>query len=740
MSVLPYGYYAVVAKDEEGALKSTLKYKGVEYELSAGVNAFESVLDAYAAASEIPGCVLPGLEYDEFKAPVILFDEGTFVIDKLTLTKSAYFLGQTAGISPNVPTAEGCDAPSMNPEWKSGVSELKGSYWRGVITAADTAAELIVFDGFSNLDARYADGRKEGETMQVVFRNIVHRGYSGHTLYLLNTAKANDINLKMENIRLCDFDDFDYGANFCRANVHSAVFEGICFSGTGQLFGLTSYSRGFNNASEMNEISTYSFRGCYFGNLHGENGLSSCCRAETNGVCLNIEDCVFVDAAKENQPFVTPSLSNGNCSAKISRCRFFDTRNNTGSAVCVFGDGDNIIIENCSFEGFAAFCEKAPKPVTDAPDFIGQTLTEPDGEVLDPHEISSDADFSVLDKMYEGCKCYYGDLHVHSNSGGTSDGKTPIEQYVADMDREQLDFVALVDHRQMRGFFLPAWDDERMIIGTEPGTRITDLKACRHNQSEIHYNMLFPHKYGLAMVLANFPEFEFHGDELTGSFKYPRFTVERFQELCRYVESIGGIVVHPHPKTMMASDDPLDYYECFGEHSFIETLYAGYSSAASARNYDLWVKILAAGKHMYTSAGSDSHGAVTNSAVSSFYTKERRGLTFFNKMKSADFAVGAFGMQMEIDGNPMGSEIEYCEGQVLRLRIGDFFAAAFKENTAYELRVYSDEGLCYASRFNGKYPQQLALKLKKRRFYRAEVVDVTHSYRIGIGNPIWLDK
>lgn len=739
MKKLPSGYYAVLQKNEDGTLPKSINFKGVDYSVKAGENAFATVIEAYSAAAKKPRTVLEGLDYPKLCAPVVLFSAGKHVIDGLNFSKSACFFGQKAGVSPNVPGDDAFAAPALNPEWEDGVSELYGSYWKGKMTAVSAEAKSLIFDGFSSFDARFVDTRKEGEGLQIAFRNIVHRSHSGHTLYIVSDTA--EVSLEMKNIRLCDFDEFDYGANFIRTNAKSATFENLCYNNTQQLFGLTGCTRSYNSCSAREGGSDFYFKGCFFGNLRGENGLATTCSAASpDGVRLNVEDCVFVDAALPDEPFVTPTLGNENCSLKLKNCRFKDTRSNRGPAVMIFGEGDNIGIENCSFSGFADMLAYAPAPITEAPDCIGGNIAAASAEKQDIHEVIEDADFAPLDKYYEGCTASYGDLHVHSNSGGTSDGKTPIEEYVAGMDREQLDFVALVDHRQMRGFFLPAWDDRRMIIGTEPGTRITDLRECRHNQSEIHYNMLFPHKYGLAMVLANFPEFEFRGDELTGSFKYPRFTVARFQELCKYVESIGGIVVHPHPKTMMASSDPLDYYECFGEHSFLETLYGTYESAASKRNYELWKQILAAGKHMYTSCGSDSHGAVTHSAPATFYTKEKNGLAFFNQMKSADFAAGAFGMKMMIDGHPMGSEIAAREGQILLLEIADFFAPAFKENTAYELRVYSDEGLCYAARFNGKCPQKLALKLKKRRFYRAEIYNVTQNYRMGIGNPIWLDK
>ena len=46
----------------------------------------------------------------------------------------------------------------------------------------------------------------------------------------------------------------------------------------------------------------------------------------------------------------------------------------------------------------------------------------------DPHTVIVSPDFTALDEMYEGRTAYYGDYHVHSDSGGTSDGKTTPEE------------------------------------------------------------------------------------------------------------------------------------------------------------------------------------------------------------------------------------------------------------------------------------------------------------------------
>ena len=122
------------------------------------------------------------------------------------------------------------------------------------------------------------------------------------------------------------------------------------------------------------------------------------------------------------------------------------------------------------------------------------------------------------------------------------------------------------------------------------------------------------------------------------------------------------------------------------------------------------------------------------------YCDKRNADAAFDCMKAADYTVGIFGFKMCIDGQPMGREIAYRDGMKLALRIEDGFAPSIVEGDAYELRVYTDKGLAYASQFDPTKPQALSLEVQKRRYYRAEVVNLTHGYRVAVGNPIWLDK
>ena len=154
----------------------------------------------------------------------------------------------------------------------------------------------------------------------------------------------------------------------------------------------------------------------------------------------------------------------------------------------------------------------------------------------------------------------------------------------------------------------------------------------------------------------------------------------------------------------------------------------------------MWEKLLALGKRIRISGGSDTHGNVSNRAVSTFYTAERSGNTFFEQMRSGDFTVGAFGMQMLIGDTPMGTSVAYRDGLTLALRVGDPFLPTFSATDAYELRILTDRGVAYASVWDGKAPQRVALQVERRAFYRAEIFDLTKGCRVAIGNPIWLDS
>lgn len=738
MKALPTGYIAVQNNFEESA-KDSFTYKGVTYAVIEGVNLFATIAEANAFATSIPTEKLEGLEDIEIDTPVILFSEGRHTIDKFAFDHSVALLGQNAGISSEL-AASGDDTPDINPVREENESVLYGSYWFGVYRVGSPDVKKITVDGFSVKGARFQDLRRDGGKYSVSFKNMIHQEYDGHILYFFAQPKADQTverAVLFQNIRVVDFDDCDYGAYFINICATEAVFDNVTHATTNQTFGLTNSARDFSNYCNLPSL--YVFKNSIFKENCGYGGfMSSFGTNEAAEVKLVFENTKFINASQENCAPLSPSLSE-NCALELNGCRFVDTRGNAESAVLVLGDVSRVTVTDTSFEGFAGKIAQKTAP-TMAPDHIENREKAWVTDVEDSHTVIGNAerDMSKLDKLYQGRKVYRGDLHVHTKCGGTSDGAQPMAEWPARMDELGVDFAAVVDHRQMRGFFLPEWDDERFIIGTEPGAHLKGLNACRHGMAEIHYNMLFPHKYSLAMVLANFPEFQFHGDELIGSFRYFTADKSRYIELFDYVKSIGGIVVHAHPKTMLVSSDPLDYY--YGEHTYIETIYDTVYSAATRNNYKLWCDLLDMGKRVYASGGSDSHGATKNTALAAFYTSEKNGLAFFNKMKEGDFSVGAAAIKMSIDSHPMGSEIDYEDGMKLTLRVCDFFAPEWRENTVYALRIFTDKGLAYVSEFNGKEEQELQLDVQKRAFYRADVYDMTHECVIAVGNPIWINE
>ena len=744
MMQLPRGYYAVQA-DFENAPKDTFTFRGVTYAVTEGVNLFGTVIDANAAAVEVPDTVLEGLPYEAFSAPVLLFSVGKHRIDKLVMTASRVLLGEKAGVSPNGEREAIDEPPALVPERADEEAEsiLYGGYWYGAMALSGPTVEQILIDGFYMMKSRLYDNRIAGERdTEIILRNLYHTSPCLHTVYSFAGLRADSAmhrSVTMEHVRLAkDFDELGYGRLFISFASNKLTMRDLCVDGTTQLFGFTTITRAAVTFAGNGDTTEIAFEDCYIRGVGGENGIAtSCHNIGERGLLLTAKNSTFINASRENDAAFQPHLANDKCALVLTDCRVIDTRGNTGAAVAVRGGGENITLTNCAVEGFARVWEPVAPPPADAPAKIRNKQRAWTTDTSDPHRVigTAKADYSAIDAYYEGCRAYYGDQHVHTDCGGTSDGHYPMKDWVAKMDELGLDFAIVVDHRQMRGYFLPEWSEERFVMGTEPGTHFSD-RSYLPNDS-LHFNMVFPHKYALAMVLANFPEFQFRGDELTGSFGYPAFTTDRFKELNAYLRSIGGMLVHAHPKLLLASNDPLDYYA--GEHSYLETIVNGYGAHGAFRACDLWEKILNLGKHMYASGGSDTHGNVTNGCPSTFYTKRRFHTDFVERMYAGDYAVGGVGVKMMIDGHPMGSELSFKPGMKLSLRVGDFHPATFRENTAYELQILTDKGVAYASMFNGREPQEVSLEVQDRIYYRVVIWDLTHGYRVCVSNPIWLN-
>ena len=109
------------------------------------------------------------------------------------------------------------------------------------------------------------------------------------------------------------------------------------------------------------------------------------------------------------------------------------------------------------------------------------------------------------------------------------------------------------------------------------------------------------------------------------------------------------------------------------------------------------------------------------------------------EVREGDCAAGAIGIKMAINGARMGSSLPYRDGLVLAIQLDDYYKPTMLDNTVYCLKVYTDQGLAYASEFDGKQPQALSIPVKNRKYYRVEVTNESDGSIVSVSNPIWLD-
>ena len=332
--------------------------------------------------------------------------------------------------------------------------------------------------------------------------------------------------------------------------------------------------------------------------------------------------------------------------------------------------------------------------------------------------------------LYKNCRVFHGELHDHSNSGGTSDGHCTLEEWREQMPKLKMDFAAILDHRQVRHMYLPEWEDGLFIPGTEPGTAISDSKAA---DAHMHYNILLPDRDLLEGLLMEFPEYQFTGG-VEGHFIYPEFTRERFGMLLDAVKARGGFFVHPHPKQVMISDDPLAYW--FRDETGIEVFYMGMDSQHTRENYPLWVSLLAAGRRVWACAGWDKHAKPGVGSLTTLYAEEYASKSFLSHLRIGDFTCGAVGVRMCVGKTKTGGQCAF-KGQKLTVCISDFHESVKHTDHEYGVDILTDAGVIYSEPLSCETENFITIDLPGCAFVRAEVFDATANLRIAVGNPIW---
>ena len=363
---------------------------------------------------------------------------------------------------------------------------------------------------------------------------------------------------------------------------------------------------------------------------------------------------------------------------------------------------------------------------------------------------ATDADIAALDNLYKGREAYHGNLHDHSDSGDpendpwkTADGKYRIEMWPNFLAGHDLDFVALVDHRQSNHMRLDCWDETMFIGATETGHRRPDNNGTI---DAMHYNILMTDVDAFENVLASFPKYNYDGKGHFKIYSNNPLTEEELAQMVQMVRDAGGIVVHVHPcyidsetgEGYMTSENPLDY--TLGEYTGFEVL-CGYQDKNMTGNcnmdsYNMWVTLLNMGKHLYAFAGADSHRQTNTVSASTVYAEERLSSNYMKYIANGDFTAGPVGIRMAVGDTVMGSHTDFT-GKRLVISVADFQSKEYKVDHQYRLDVYNENGLVFSQEFDSSAPAYFAIDAENCKYYRADIYDVTTNYIFAIGNPIW---
>ena len=358
---------------------------------------------------------------------------------------------------------------------------------------------------------------------------------------------------------------------------------------------------------------------------------------------------------------------------------------------------------------------------------------------------ASEEDIAKLDSLYAGKTAFFGEMHDHSDSGGRSDGKTPLKNWPTLVFlTKDIDFAVIADHKQSQHMRLPEWDKTRYVGATEAASTLSDSHLT---QNSVHYNLIVNDPDKLDALVASFPEYNAHPDtENPGqqTFNYPTISIEKLREIAAKTLEVGGFFVHVHPMfpSYMKSDVATDYW--MGDYTGFEIYTSSRLNYLPSRPenkaaYDMWVELLNLGKKLYATCGSDSHRTSQVNSLSTFYAESTDSDVLVNLMRAGNFTAGPVGIRMAVGDTCTGGETDFT-GKRLVVSVGDFHQKAYIANHQYRLNVYNEKGLVFSQDLTGTDTVYYAIDTTNCEYYRAEVYDVTGGYAFSVGNPIWNTK
>ena len=371
--------------------------------------------------------------------------------------------------------------------------------------------------------------------------------------------------------------------------------------------------------------------------------------------------------------------------------------------------------------------------------FVACGKTSEEGGKAAIDTTATGADIAKLEGAYSGLQVHHGQLHDHSDSGRNSDGKATLQEWKDGMPLVGMEYVALLDHRQTDHMYSEDWDPTLFISGTEAMTYINDRDE---KYNKYHYNMIVNNVSDLEAVLKNHMTNYMFVD---GLFQYNPMSSAEFTQIIQEVLASGGYFVIPHPGQTMGtgevSSDPLEYYFC--DYIGYEVFYhisenAGARDEQTQINYEIYTGLLAAGKKVYVSAGSDVHNLPTDRGLSTVYSSQQLDTSYIEQLRAGNYTAGPVGVRMIIGDTTMGGTCDF-NGQRVVVSVGDFHANF--SSGKYVLKVFTDAGEVLSVDLASTDTSYIAFDADENaKFYRVEIHDTTLDYTLlAMGNPIWND-
>lgn len=359
---------------------------------------------------------------------------------------------------------------------------------------------------------------------------------------------------------------------------------------------------------------------------------------------------------------------------------------------------------------------------------------------------ATEADIAALEKLYEGRVAYHGDIHCHTQSGEKSDGKLPLSMWGDAMAAKKVDFIAVADHRQTTHYDHEAWDDALFIGASEGGMRIASSNPDMEAQY-YHTNYIFLNRADMEGMLQEFPLY-FNFNAYNGTYQDwgcgNIFSRETAVELIRYIQEHDGFFVMVHPTSAQTREGPksgelMDFWLADGTGFEVFFGYYGPSEnyEKTKEAYEVWKQLLAAGKKIYATAGSDTHTNPYIDALSTIYVTEKSAKNYMDCLRAGDFCPSPMGVRMVIGDTRMGGTTSF-DGQKVIFSVGDFHSYVTDKRTNFRAVLVSDKGTVTTQNFTADETVYFSVDADAdAKYYYVEIYDADEDLLIGLGNPIW---